>query len=76
MKLRIIAAVVLVLALVASLCGAWILHGAYSDARDRHTAQSAQLQELSISIHTAGTWRICVSEESMSHMDSRSESVH
>lgn len=46
MKLRIIAAVVLVLALVASLCGAWILHGAYSDARDRHTAQSAQLQEL------------------------------
>ena len=46
MKLRIFAAVVLVLALVASLCGAWILHGAYSDARDRHTAQSAQLQEL------------------------------
>ena len=46
MKLRILAAVVLVLALVASLCGAWILHGAYSDARDRHTAQSARLQEL------------------------------
>ena len=46
MKLRIFASVVLVLALVASLCGAWILHGAYSDARDRYTVQSSQLQEL------------------------------
>ncbi len=46
MKLRIFAAVLLTVVVIAALGGAWLLQGQLSQARERHDAQTRQLQEL------------------------------
>ena len=46
MKLRIFAAVLLIAAIAGALWGAWILHGEYTQARDRYDTAAGQLSEL------------------------------
>lgn len=46
MKLRIFAAVVLVLALIVGLCGAWLLNREYSQAKAGYDVRAEQLREL------------------------------
>ena len=46
MKLRIIAAVLLVVVVIAAFGGAWLLQGELSKARERNDVQALQLQEL------------------------------
>ena len=46
MKLRIIAAVLLVVVVIAAFGGAWLLQGELSKAREQNDVQALQLQEL------------------------------